>query len=233
MKRRTFIKTTGAVGLNAALPWGGLYAQRSKSSDFLLEKTSDAMLFARPRDGAALSISPVGLAWLPCPKARDYQVDIFESNGSRIYSQRVGSDPVHLPDRAFPAGDYVWDVTAFNEQGTDLARRGRRSFTILPGAAQLPWIDPKALLSRVPAAHPRILYPRTDLKHIRATLSTTRAKSWKACQRAADRALSKGLPKFPTYHHIEDPGTRRLEYGKYFSYFRGYVNGALMDLSLA
>ena len=201
MKRRTFIKTTGAVGLNAALPWGGLCAQTSRSGEFLRKKTSDSMLFPRPSDGAALAISPVGLAWLPCPKARDYQVDIFEAGGSRIYSERVGGDPVHLPDRGFPAGDYTWDVIAFDEQGTDLARRGGRSFTILPGAAQLPWIDPKELLSRVPAAHARILYPQANIEDIRATLFTTRARSWKACVRAADRALSKGLPKFPTYHH--------------------------------
>jgi len=233
MKRRTFIKTTGAVGLNAALPWGELYAQQSESAAFLSKRTSDSMLFPRPAHGAALAISPVGLAWLPCPQARDYQVDIFERNGSRVYSQRVGSDPVHLPDRGFPAGNYTWDVTAFDDQGTDLARRGKRSFTILSGAAQLPWVEPKELLARVPAAHPRILYPQATIDDIRATLTTTRAKSWRACQRAADRALSKGLPRFPTYHKIADPGTRRLEYGRYFSYFRGYVNGALMDLCLA
>ncbi len=233
MRRRTFIKTTGVLGLNAALPWADLYARARNSSEFLKAKSSYNMLFPRPGDGAELAISPVGLAWLPCPAAADYRVDIFAGGGNRVYSRNVGKDPVHLPDRVFPSGGYTWDVIALNEKGTDIARRGRQSFTILPGAAKLPWIAPKELLSRVPAGHSRILYPRADLDRIRATLSSSRAKSWKACKSAADKALSKGVPEFPKYHLIEDPGTRRLEYGRYFSYFRRYVDGAMMDLSLA
>ncbi|MHC4353461.1 MAG: DUF4962 domain-containing protein [Planctomycetota bacterium] len=233
MRRRTFIKTTGALGLNAALPWADLCARARKSNEFLQEKSSGRMLFPRPDDGAELAISPVGLAWLPCPTAADYRVEIFAKDGPRVYGRNVGKDPVHLPDRVLPSGNYAWDVIAFDAGGTDIARRGRQSFTILPGAARLPWIAPKELLQRVPAEHSRILYPKADLDRIRATLSSTRAKSWRACKSSADRALSKGVPEFPRYHLIEDAGTRRLEYGRYFSYFRGYVDGALMSLSLA
>jgi hypothetical protein len=233
MKRRTFIKATGAFGLSTALPWSNLYARAQKSAEFLKERSSGNMLFPRPGNGAELPISPVGLAWLPCPAAADYRVDIFEKNGNRVYSKNVGKDPVHLPDRVFPAGGYSWDVIAFDKQGTDIARRGRLSFTILSGAAKLPWIAPKELLSRVPVEHSRILYPKAGLNSIRATLSSSRAKSWSACKSAADRAISKGVPEFPKYHLIEDANTSRLEYGRYFSYFRGYVDGALMDLSLA
>jgi len=218
--------------LNAALPWADIYARARKSTEFLKEKSSGSMLFPRPGHGAELPISPVGLAWLPCPAAADYRVDIF-GGGERVYSRNIGKDPVHLPDRVLPSGDYAWDVTAFDAAGTDIARRGKRSFTILPGAAKLPWIDPKELLRRVPAEHSRILYPKSDLDQIRATLSSTRAKSWKACKSSADKALSKGIPEFPKYHLIEDAGTARLEYGRYFSYFRGYVDGALMNLALA
>ena len=233
MKRRTFIKATGSLGLNAALPWADLQARARKSAEFLKQKTSDNMLFPCPGDGTELPISPVGLAWLPCPAAADYRVEIFAKDGPRVYGQNVGKDPVHLPDRVLPSGDYTWDVVALDEQDTDIARRGRQSFTILPGAAKLPWIAPKELLRRVPAEHSRILYPSADLQSIRVTLSSTRAKSWSACKSAADRALSKGVPEFPKYHLIEDAGTARLEYGQYFSYFRGYVDSALMNLSLA
>lgn len=233
MKRRTFIKTTGALGLNAALPWAELYARARKSAEFLKEKSSDNMLFPRPGDGAKLPISPIGLAWLPCPAAEDYRVEIFAAGADRVYSRDVGKDPVHLPDRVLPAGSYTWDIIALDGQGSDIAKRGRQSFTILPGAARLPWVEPKELLSRVPTEHSRILYPKADLERIRATLSTTRARSWESCKSAADKALSKGVPEFPKYHLIEDAGTARLEYGRYFSYFRGYVDGALMNLSLA
>ena len=233
MKRRTFIKATGTFGLSTALPCVNVFSREKKTAEFLTKRSSGRMLFPRPANGAELPISPVGLAWLPCPAAADYRVEIFEKNGSRIYYKNVGKDPVHLPDRVFPAGDYRWDVVAFDDRGTDIARRGRQSFTILPGAAKLPWIAPKELLARVPVEHSRILYPKANLSRIRATLSSSRAKSWKACKSAADRALKKGIPEFPKYHHIEDAGTRRLEYGRYFSYFRGYVDSALMDLSLA
>ncbi|UCD49450.1 MAG: DUF4962 domain-containing protein [Phycisphaerales bacterium] len=232
MKRRTFIKTTGALGLSAAMPWADVLAGQS-SAEFLTQKTSDQMLFPRPLDGAELKISPVGLAWLPCPSAVGYRVDIFVEAGHAVYRKDIGADPVHCPDRVLTAGRYTWDVVALDKQGRELGHRGKRSFVILKGAAELPWVEPKELLHRVPRAHPRILYPKAHLEQIRSTLTTTRAQSWQACKRAADRALSKGLPEFPTYHHIEDAGTRRLEYQRYFGYFRGYVNGALMDLALA
>ncbi len=232
MQRRTFIKATGAAGLSIVIPWRQSTAQQD-SVDFLKKKTSDGMLFPRPLDGAELKISPVGLAWLPCPSATDYRIDIFNEGGHRLYSKNVGKDPVHCPDRIFPSGSYTWDVIAVDSHGKDIARRGKRSFIIARDAAQLAWIDPKELLSRVPKEHPRILYPKSHLAEIRSTLSTTRAESWRACKRAADRALSKGVPKYPTYHRIEDPVVRRLEYQKYFGYFRGYVDSALRNLALA
>ncbi|NQT00838.1 MAG: hypothetical protein HQ580_02325, partial [Planctomycetes bacterium] len=186
MKRRTFIKASGALGLQMVLPWEGVYAQSQEKGTFPTKKSSDRMLFPRPIDGADVSISPVGLAWLPCPGAAEYRVDIFEKNRRRVYSQKVGKDPVHLPDQVFPSGDYSWDVIALDEKGTDIASRGKQSYTILPRAAKLPWVDARELLSRVPAEHSRILYPKADLDHIRATLSSTRAQSWKACRAKAD-----------------------------------------------
>jgi hypothetical protein len=232
MKRRTFLKTTGAIGLNAVIPWGQLAAQQHQPADFLKEKTSGNMLFPRPRDGAELRISPVGLAWWPCPSAASYRVDMFDQGRRRVYNKNVGKDPVHCPDQVFPPGRYTWDVTALDDQGAETAQRGKRSFIISEDAAKLPWVDPKVLLCRVPKEHPRILYPKANLDGIRSTLSTTRAKSWRACKAAADRALTKGIPEYPVYHRIEDPGVQRMEYQKYFGYFRGYVDGALMDLAL-
>ncbi|MHC4521630.1 MAG: DUF4962 domain-containing protein, partial [Planctomycetota bacterium] len=232
MKRRTFIKTTGALGLSDAMPWAEVLA-KDPSAAFLARKTSDRMLFPRPHDGAEVRISPVGLAWLPCPSAAEYRVEISDAGGRRVYGKNAGKDPVHCPDRVFPAGRYAWDVVALDSNGGEMARHGRRRFTILNHAAELPWLDPREILRRVPEDHPRILFPKSCLGEVRSTLSTTRAKSWRACKAAADRALSKGVPDFPTYHRIEDPGTRRLEYQKYFGYFRGYVDSALMNLALA
>jgi hypothetical protein len=232
MNRRTFLQTTGGLGLSAAMPWGASLA-REKSTEFLKTKTSDGMLFPCPRDGAQSDISPAGLAWLPCPSAAGYRVDIFDAEGSRIYSKGVGADPVHCPDRVLPPGAYTWDVVALDRDGKNIARRGKHSFTIRRGAIELPWIEPKELLRRVPREHPRILYPKARLEGLRATLSTSRKDAWRDLQGRAQKARSRGVPQFPTYHRLQDPVVQRLEYQKYFGYFRGYVNGALMDLALA
>ena len=172
MKRRTFIKTTGALGLSTAMPWGELIAQQLPSSAFLKKKTSDRMLFPYPHDGAEVKISPVGLTWLPCPKAVSYRVNIFDKGGHRIYSKNAGKDPVHCPDLVLHPGRYTWDVIALDSRGKDAAQRGRRSFIISEDAAELPWIEPSELLRRVPREHPRILYPKSQLGKIRSTLST-------------------------------------------------------------
>ncbi len=139
MQRRTFIKATGALGLNTLLPWENLHAKSLVAEEFLKSKSSDRMLFPRPGNGAELAISPVGLAWLPCPSAADYRVEISSKSGKRLYSKNVGKDPVHLPDRVFPPGSYAWDVIALDEKGTDISRRGKELYTILPGASPLPW----------------------------------------------------------------------------------------------
>lgn len=233
MNRRKFIQTTGILGLNAAMPWGQSSARQQSPAGFLKQKSSGGMLFPRPHDGAEVKISPVGLAWLPCPSAESYRVMIFDKDRNQIYTSNAGNDPVYCPSSVFPPGKYTWDVLAVDKRGNDIAQRGRRSFIISEGAAELPWIDPKELLSRVPKEHPRILYPKSQLGKIRSTLSTTRANSWRACRQAAQRALSRGVPSYPDYHKIKDPVVSRLEYQKYFGYFRRYVDGALMDLALA
>ena len=170
MKRRTFIKTTGAAGLSVVLPWEAATARARQSSAFPKEKTSDRMLFPRPHDGAEVEISPVGLAWLPCPSAGAYRVEIFDKSGGRLYRAAAGKEPVHCPDRVFPPGRYTWDVVALDGNGNEITRRGQRSFIITKDAAKLPWIEPKELLRRVPKGRPRILYPKSQLDGIRATL---------------------------------------------------------------
>ncbi len=225
MKRRTFMKTTASAS-------AALLVNKPGDTAFLSRRTSDRMLFPRPQNRAMCDISPPGLAWLPCPDAANYRVFIYDRGGRPVYEKKAGVDPVHVPDVVLPQGEYTWDVAALDTAGSDIARRGKLAFTINPGVPQLPWVPPAELLSRVPTEHPRILYRRQTLQEIRDTLATRRKKSWQACKEAADRALDKGLPAFPAYHKIDDPVVRRMEYQKYFGYFRGFVDGALMDLAL-
>jgi len=200
---------------------------------FLTEKSKDGMLFPRPDDGVLVRITPPGLAWLPAEGASGYRVEIRNDGGALVYDKTIGSDPSHLPDRALEPGNYTWDVVALDAQGKDAARRGKLSFTIPDGAPELPWVEPEVLLSRVPKEHSRLLYMRKDLPALRKTLQTTRSRAWESCLRAAERALDKPAPKYPKYHLLEDPKRVRLEYSRYFGDFRGYINSALMSLSLA
>jgi len=191
------------------------------------------MLFPRPADGMVVHISPPGLAWLPAEGAFGYRVEIRNSGGSLVYEKAIGSDPAHLPDRALEAGAYTWDVVALDAQGNEGARRGKLSFTIPEGVTEFPWIEPEVLLSRVPQEHSRLIYLKENLPSIRATLETTRSQSWKNCLRAAERALDTPAPTYPEYHLLEDPKRVRMEYSRYFGYFRRHIDSALMNLSLA
>ena len=199
---------------------------------FLTEQ-GERMLFPCPYDGATVEITPPGFAWLPAEGASGYRVEIRDGGGSMVYEKAMGSDPVHLPDRALAPGSYTWDVMALDSQGNEAARRGEQSFSILAGVPELPWVEPGALLSRVPAGHPRLIYLKRDLPALRATLKTTRKRSWRTCLEAAERALGVPAPVYPDYHKIEDPTECRLAYRAYFVDFTPYIDVALMDLSLA
>ena len=199
---------------------------------FLTERP-DRLLFPTPDDGAVVDISPPGLAWLPAEGAAGYRVEMRKAGGDVVYEKETGADPVHLPDQALAPGAYTWDVIALDNNGKATARRGVQSFTVADGVPELPWAPPETLLSRVPQRHPRLLYMERDLPAVRATLGTTRTRTWAACLRAADRALDMPAPAYPKYQLTEDPVACKLEYKEYFAYLRGFVNNALMHLSLA
>ncbi|MBD3182673.1 DUF4962 domain-containing protein [Candidatus Poribacteria bacterium] len=201
--------------------------------EFLEKKNKDRMLFPRPIDGAIVNITPPGLAWLPAEGSSGYRVEIRNKANGLIYEKSIGSDPVHLPDQIFPSGEYEWDVIALDDNANDSARRGLQTFIIPDKAPELPWIDPEELLSKVPEGHSRLLYPASKLPEIRQTLETTRKQGWEARLKAAEKSLDMPAPEYPNYHLIDNPKRCRLEYSKYFGDFRRYINGALMNLSLA
>ena len=200
---------------------------------FLTERTDNAILFPGPADAATVEITPPGLAWLPAEDASGYRVEIRDGGGSTVYDKAVGSDPVHLPDRVLSPGTYTWDVIALDDRGNEAARRSRQTFTVPKGVPELPWVSPEELLSRVPAGHPRLLYLKRDLPAIRATLATTRKRTYQGCIEAADRALDVPPPAYPTYHKTADPTQCRLEYRDYYRKFSRPIDSALIDLSVA
>ncbi len=190
-------------------------------------------LIPQPEPGLVIQITPPGFCWLPASEAVDYRLRIQDDAGRLVYESQTGPDPLHLPDRVLPAGRYRWDVQAIGRDGQAGEWRGWQPFQIAEGAPELPRVPAADLLARVPAEHPRILYPRHMLPELRASLTTTRRRAWAQLREAADSQLSIGTPVFPEYQKIKDRNAQLIEYVKYFQYFRRFINNALQNLSLA
>jgi len=199
----------------------------------LRDYTRNAVLIPQPGEGTVVRISPPALTWLPLPGASDYRVEVYDHSGAVAYEKVVKNDPVHLPDRVFRPGAYTWDVFALDRGGRERGRRGRMSFTIPENIPELPWVEPRVLLARVPERHPRFLYPKSEISAIRATLETSGRKAFNACLRAAKHALKAQLPRYPAHHRIGDQPKARLACQRYAMKLAKCLNGALMDLSLA
>lgn len=189
-------------------------------------------LFPQPADGAAAGINPPGFGWWRARGAASYRLTV--SSGGRTVYQAAGlKDPVHLPDRVLPPGGYTWDVEALDRAGNVVARRGAWKFRVPAGLVELPWQDPKTILSRVPSTHPRYIFVQSQLPRIRRTLKTTRRQAWEALKATADRALKLPLPPRPDYDTFDGPERKRLGYTAYFRKFRGAVDNGMSPLALA
>jgi len=197
------------------------------------EKQSERALFMQPLDGAEPAVNPPGFAWWRAAGAHSYRLEVRTSAGKVACEAAGMKDPVHLPTRTLPPGEYTWDVEARDEAGQVLARRGVWKFRIAKGLPELPWQDPKALLARVPAGHPRYMFPKSALPEVRRSLTAGRRAAWEALKRVADRALKTPLPKRPLYDTFEGKTRQRMGYATYFREFRRHIDGAMSPLALA
>lgn len=196
-------------------------------------KQAERALFPTPPDGATVGINPPGFAWWRAPGAAAYRLVILDSAGRQVYEAGGMADPVHLPSRVLPPGEYAWDVEALDKQGRAIASRGRQRFTIPSGVPELPWEDLQTVLGRVPASHPRLIFLAKDLPRIRESLSAGRKQAWEALKRAADRALSTKLPQPPQYHTFTGENRARMGYAVYFRNFRSFIDQGMSTLALA
>jgi hypothetical protein len=224
------MRTTRRVFL-AAAPGAGLTAFGAASPQFPTAPVPRT-LFPQPADGAEAAVNPPGFGWWRAAGAQGYRLTV-ERGSSTVYQSPVLKDPVHLPDRIFPPGDYRWDVEALDASGKTVARRGAWRFRVPAGLAELPWQDPKSLLARVPDGHPRYIFLKRDLAALRASLRTTRRAAWEQLKAAADRGLKLPLPKRPNYDTFDGATRQRLGYTRYFGDFRHYIDGGAAPLALA
>ncbi len=201
---------------------------------FPAERPRDAN-FNRPADGAALDVSPPGFCWWRAgPRdAVRYQLTISESSGRVVYQSPIVADPVHVPTQVLPPGDYTWTVAAIVDEQV-AATLGPRSFQILKDAYALPWIPPAQLLRRVPAAHPRLLFPADQRDDFRATLTTTRKEAYTELRAIAERALTLPLmpkPTFDRYDRESQYAQRRTAYRESYHEFTNTYHQGMLPLA--
>ncbi len=197
------------------------------------DRQLERALFPCPADGARPGVNPPGFAWWRAQGAASYRLIIQDAAGKAVYTAEKLTEPVHLPNRVLTPGEYRWDVEACDDAGKVLARRGAWRFTMAAKLPELAWEDPKAILARVPAEHPRYIFLKNRLPGIRQTLTSTRRAAWEALQHSAERALKTSLPEPPRYHTFEGQSRQRMGYAVYFRDFRGRVDAVLTPLALA
>ena len=193
--------------------------------------------FNRPADGSELDISPPGFCWWRAGD-RDsvtYQLTIRDQDDQVVYQSPILADPAHVPTEILPPGDYTWTVSAIVDEqvATELKPR---EFRILADAAPLPWVPPTELLQKIPAAHPRLLFPAAGRDDIRATLDSTRKTAYLALREIADRALAlERMPK-PTFDRFDrktEYAQRRTAYRASYHLFTRTYHQGMLPLSAA
>ncbi|MBM3855171.1 MAG: DUF4962 domain-containing protein, partial [Verrucomicrobia bacterium] len=187
--------------------------------------------FNRPLPGESLDVSPPGFNWWRAGPRDEvfYRLKVADDSGRTVYESARLRDPVDVPDRLLPPGAYTWTVEAVDRAGAGAARRPAQTFTIQPAPLPLPWVAPATLLARVPAAHPRLLFPRAILPAVRATLGTTRRAAFEELRRHAQAALPLPVmvkPDFDRYDARTQYPARRTAYrAAYHEFTRTYLDG--------
>jgi hypothetical protein len=190
--------------------------------------------FVRPREESAVEVTPPGFCWWRAAAGGQvqYRLNVADESGETVYTSPLLRDPVCVPDRVFPAGRYRWTVEAIDGDGEVADRWGPRHFTIAEDAYAQPWVAPEELLRRVAPEHPRLLFPKSRLPEVRATLGTTRDEAFKDLRRQAERALKLDVPPEPDYDQLTDPAERRLGYVRSFREMRRYHTSGMLHLAL-
>jgi len=193
--------------------------------------------FNRPRSDEVLDISPPGFSWWrAAPRGEvNYRLRIESTSGESVYQSGFLSDPVHVPTRVLPAGNYRWFIDALDVRGQVITTRPVQNFTIGKDAFELPWIAPEELLSRVPTKHPRLLFPSAKLPGIRASLKGSRQEAYEDLKKVADLALDLELmakPDFDRFDRETEYPARRTAYRASYHEFTRVYNRGMVPLAL-
>ncbi len=193
--------------------------------------------FNRPISDEVLDISPPGFCWWrAAPHGEvNYRLRIEGESGGSVYESGLLNDPVHVPDKVLPAGNYHWFVDALNARGQVITTRAAQHFSIGNNAFELPWIEPEELLSRVPMKHPRLLFPSAKIPEIRATLDDSRLEAYEDLTKVANQALELEImakPDFDRFDRETEYPARRTAYRASYHEFTRIYNRGMVPLAL-
>ncbi|UCH09450.1 MAG: DUF4962 domain-containing protein, partial [Fidelibacterota bacterium] len=193
--------------------------------------------FNRPSQGEILDISPPGFCWWRAGEKDKvlYRLSILRPTGEYVYESPLLRDPVHVPPEVLPPGQYTWIVEAIVDGDRVVATRSPQTFEIAEDPIPLPWISVEKLLDRVPKEHPRLLFPKSELQAIRATLGTTRKDAFTGLKHVADDALDLPLmdePDFDKYDRVTEYPMRRTAYRAAYHEFTSRYHRGMTPLAL-
>jgi hypothetical protein len=226
-------RVTPALGLTLCLLLSSTNHGADSTAKFPQSRPSGGN-FSRPEDGEILEVSPPGFSWWRAASRgkASYRLRVLDAAGAEVFCSPMLQEPVCVPDKVFPRGNYSWTVEALDANQKVLDTTKVKRFQIADNPIPQPWVAAEELLARVPREHPRLLYPKARLEEIRATLATTRREAFESLKRAADSGLRKSPPPEPDYDEIHDPAKRRLAYVASFAEMRGYHLGAMQHTAL-
>ena len=193
--------------------------------------------FNRPLSNDVLDISPPGFCWWrAAPRGEAYyRLRVESESGEAVYQSGVLCDPVHVPNIVLPAGSYRWLVDGLNARGEVITTRPAQNFSISENALELPWIEPEDLLSRVPADHPRLLFPSAMLPEIRVSLDDSRRVAYEDLKKLAEEALELEVmakPDFDRFDRETEYAMRRTAYRASYQEFTRVYNRGMVPMAL-
>ncbi len=216
----------------AAAPLAGLPSLAGETAAFPKEAPTRALVPC-PGNEESVRVNPPGFAWWRARGASTYRLSVQDASGAVVFEAADLKDPVCLPDKTFPRGAYRWNVEAVDASGKVLDRRGEWRFEVTGQLPSLPWEDPRALIARLPGAHPRYIFTAAELPKLRQSLKAGRRRAWEQLRPMAEKALATPLPEPPRYHTFDGPVRQRMGYTFYFRDFRRVIDAGMSVLTLA
>jgi len=163
----------------------------------------------RPDDGSICQMTPAGFVWRPQEGARSYALQCArDPRFERVAYEISGiAYNCHCPPRAFEPGKWCWRFRFVDKRGNESAWSEPRCFTIPDDAVKFPMPDRKALLDRIPKAHPRLFVRPEDLATLRRRAKTDLKPRFDALVKTCEGLLARPPstdepPRYP-------PGTVR------------------------